>query len=164
MDWDAFHQQVIHHPAQYHALYEPGREFSHAQQEQLVYVRESQRLAIPALLARLSKGERETLRDWSDRFPAGPLLMMPEPIPEVTEYRRQHDFWFRISPLPFALGAYYTWVAHWPQQEAQTRDVLVPYAARADLIESGAHKALDMRAWAYDAILALQETNNDDLG
>ena len=157
MDWDAFHQQVIHHPAQYHVLYEGGREFSHAQQEQLVYLRESQRLAIPLLLARLSKGERETLRDWSDRFPAGPLRIMPEPIIETEACARVHSTWFRIHPLPFALGAYYSWVAHWPQQEAQIRDVLTAYEGRADLIERGAMQSLMARAVAHDAILAHQE-------
>jgi hypothetical protein len=157
MDWEFFHQQVIHHPAQYHALYESGREFSQAQQEQLVYLRESQRLAIPSLLARLSPGERETLRDWSDRFPAGPVLAPIAPILEGAAYGRIHSIWFRIHPLPFALGAYYAFVAHWPQQEAQVRDVLIPYEGRADLIERGALQSLMTRAVAHDAILALPQ-------
>lgn len=157
MDWDALHDTVMHHPAQYHALYAPGREFSHAQAEQLVYLRESQRLAIPTLLARLSPGERETLRDWADRFPAGPVLTPIEPIPAAAEYRRQHDFWFRMAPLPLALGAYYTWVAHWPTQEAQIQEVLSNYTQRADLIKLGALQSLMVRAMAYDAILALPQ-------
>ena len=157
MDWEFFHQQVIHHPAQYHALYESGREFSQAQQEQLVYLRESQRLAIPSLLARLSPGERETLRDWSDRFPAGPVLAPIAPILEGAAYGRIHSIWFRIHPLPFALGAYYTWVAHWPREEARARDVLYSYGTRADLIERGALQSLMTRAVAHDAILALQQ-------